>query len=102
MGLIPPFRRKFGVFAFRSVSIVVENCGGFERVPILSNNTSYAMPNPARIDVLPLLPGEYAMPIRGAKFVFCVLGSWKSITPGTLDIAFNFCKRSPNGTVVYS
>jgi hypothetical protein len=58
MGNIPPFCRKLGVFAVRLVSMVVANWGGRDRIPKLSYRTSYASPKPARIDVVPLVPGE--------------------------------------------
>ena len=54
---------------------------------------SYAIPNPARIDVFPLVPGEYAKPTRGAQLFFCGFGSLNSRTPGTVDIALIVCCR---------
>ena len=60
------------------------------------------MPKPARIDVVPLLPGDQAIPTRGAQASFCGLGSPNVMSPGTFEIALRICERSPVGTVVYS
>src|ERR1039458_990526 len=54
------------------------------------------------MEVLPLVPGEYAMPMRGIIAFFCGCGSPKVIKPGTSEIAFLVCCRSPWGTVWYS
>src|SRR5579862_7323862 len=39
------------------------------------------------MEVLPLLPGEYARPRRGAKLSFCDCGAAKANTPGVLTFA---------------
>src|SRR5579864_8846157 len=65
-------------------SHVPPNSGGTVSRPKLSNRTSYAIPKPPRIDVLPDVPGEKAKPMRGAKFPYWGCGSPKVNTPGTL------------------
>src|SRR5581483_6799615 len=84
------------------ISAVTLNWGGNERLAILSNRTSYDNPKPARIDVLPLVPGEYATPIRGAHAVFCAWGALNSSTPGALAMAFRVWVWALRGGVVYS
>src|SRR5690242_2059400 len=83
-------------------SKVALNCGGYAVEPTLSKITSYAKPNPARMEVLPLLPGEYAIPTRGAKFLLAVFGALNVIRPGTLAMAFRLCKFILSGTPVRS
>src|SRR5689334_3854692 len=66
-GGIPPFARN-GLWqtGFGQLT-VLPICGGRESTPMLSYRTSYPMPKPPRIDVFPLVPGEYANPTRGMK-----------------------------------
>src|SRR5579859_5385034 len=65
------------------------------------------MPKPPRIDVLPLVPGEYAKPMRGMKSFFGACGTLNvqhtpGIKSGALAIAFRDCCVQPNGMVRYS
>ena len=65
------------------------------------------MLKPPRIDVLPLVPGEYAKPMRGMKSLLGAVGALNvqhtpGITLGSLAIAFRDCCVQPNGTVRYS
>ena len=83
-------------------SIVEDSCGGNESKPRLSKSTSYAIPAPPRIEVLPLSPGEYAKPIRGPQLFVGAFGELKSIKPGTLASVLRFCSRFVYGIVVYS
>src|SRR5690348_6636784 len=83
-------------------SKVALNCGGYAVDPTLSKITSYAMPNPARMEVLPLLPGEYAMPTRGAKFLLAVVGARNVIRGGASEIEFRDCRPCVSGTEVRS
>ena len=64
-------------------------CGGRTLVPILSNIGSYPMPNPPRIDVEPVVPGEYANPRRGAQSSLEGRGAVNVNTPGTSAMLFN-------------
>ena len=50
-------------------------------------------PKPARIEVLPLVPGEYARPMRGINAFFMAVGAWNVISPGTLEIALTRLQR---------
>ena len=52
------------------------------------------MPKPARMEVVPLVPGDQASPMRGMKSRFCTLGSPKLIRPGVLDMALSGWERS--------
>src|SRR5579871_2133896 len=102
---IPPLARNGDAQGYAPTgaqSIVVDSCGGSESRPRLSNSTSYAMPAPARIDVLPLSPGEYAKPMRGPQLFVGAFGEAKSTKPGTLAAWLRLCSRFVYGTVVYS
>src|SRR5207248_10868607 len=80
-------------------SRVCETCRGAESKPRLSYNTSVAIENPPRIEVVPLFPGDHANPMRGRKFFFCDSGALKEISPGTLEIALSGChRRCESGT----
>ncbi len=54
------------------------------------------------MEVLPLVPGEYARPMRGIQLFFCAVGDWKMISPGTLAIALRVWSVSLYGTPRYS
>ena len=68
------------------------------------------MPNPARIEVVPLLPGEYAIPRRGAQLFLGARGAlnnsgWlmgATLMLGVFDRALRAWRASLSGTVVYS
>src|SRR5579862_1070789 len=60
------------------------------------------MLKPPRIEVLPLVPGEYAKPIRGMKSFFGACGFPKVIKPGSLATALRVCCDHPAGIVRYS
>ena len=90
---MPPFFRK-PPESTPVTSIVVVACGGSVSNPKLSTNTSKLRPKPARIEVLPLVPGEYARPTRGIQAFFLAVGFWNSIRPGTLEIALRVCSVS--------
>src|SRR4029078_875129 len=59
-------------------------------------------PQPARIAVLPLVPGDHARPTLGAKFRYWFAGELNSRTPGTLASEFQTWRRAPSGMVVSS
>src|SRR5580698_4461672 len=102
---IPPLARNGDAQGYAPTgaqSIVVDSCGGNESKPRLSKSTSYAIPAPARIEVLPSLPGEYAKPMRGPQLFVGAFGEEKSIKPGTLAAWFRSCRRLVYGIVVYS
>src|SRR5581483_9506174 len=80
----------------------LNSCGGSVIETKFWNFTSYEIPNPPRIAVLPLPVGSYANPILGPKLFLSVLGLWKSITPGTFEIALSDCVEEPRGLVQYS
>src|SRR5262249_56777606 len=96
-GGMPPLARKpvveHGKPPTGAQSIVVDNCGGSDNKPRLSKRTSYAIPAPARIEVRPLDPGEYAKPMRGPQLFFAALGVSNSIKPGALAPALRLCDR---------
>ena len=60
------------------------------------------MLTPPRIDQLPLFPGVYAKPRRGAQLFLSDFGAAKLMTPGTSAMELNRCAREPTGTVTYS
>ena len=63
------------------------------------NLTSYAIPNPPRIEVFPVPVGSNANPIRGPMLFRSVFGFPKVITPGTFEMEFKVCVLSPTGFV---
>src|SRR5450755_3199410 len=106
-GRMPPAPRKLPwmqgyVPKLGAQSLVAPSCGGTVNNPRLSNSVSKASPKPARIDVRPLLPGEYAIPMRGAKLFFDHCGAPNVINPGSSAPEFRACSRSEYGEVVYS
>src|SRR5258708_21721486 len=97
-GGIPPLARN-PCWLRPGTSTVVVSCGGRVSRPKLSTRTSKLRPKPARMDVFPLVPGEYAKPTRGIQAVFIALGFWNTSTPGTLDMALIVWRVSLYGTV---
>src|ERR1035437_1338827 len=85
-GMPPPAMKPCP--ALPVTSTVVVNCGGRLSKPKLSTSTSKLRPKPARMEVLPLFPGEYARPTRGIHAVFIDVGFWNTMRTGTLDMAF--------------
>src|SRR5215471_3846142 len=70
------------------------------------------MPKPARMEVLPLEPGEYARPMRGANAFNWAVGSRNWTSPGALEMALrahclsscgipSYCQRRPTLTVKF-
>src|SRR5580765_505388 len=93
LGMPPPARNGSGQLNVPTgaQSIVEPSCGGSANKPKLSKSTSNAIPAPARIEVFPSCPGEYAKPIRGPQLFFAARGSSNEISPGTLAAELRLC-----------
>src|SRR5579863_5571509 len=107
----PPPARKPGATLEGLTLRVDPTCGGTARMPMLSYRVSQARPKPPRMEVSPLLPGEYAKPNRGAQLFLGARGASNTSgwllacgisTLGVSAIWFKACRFSPSGVVVYS
>ena len=104
-GGMPPLAIKLPIVAtvaaghpVRSVALqsaVEPIWGGRDSVPMLSYNTSYAMPKPPRTDQLGSFFGVQAKPRRGMKSVFGACGAAKVINPGSLAMLFRLICVQP-------